>query len=105
MAWWCYEDHRYSVKRPIAAAGFPAEEVMLKGVTFDEMRPGCWQPEARLEDMGLNGVQAQLCFPNYPRFCGQQFLWGKDRELARAVRRGLQRLDGRRVVRSERRAG
>ena len=77
VAWWCYEDHRASVKRTIAAAGFPAEEVVLKGVTFDEMRPGCWQPEARLEDMSINGVQAQLCFPNYPRFCGQQFLWGR----------------------------
>ncbi len=82
VAWWCYEDHRASVKRTIAAAGFPAEEVVLKGVTYDEMRPGCWQPKARLEDMSLNGVQAQLCFPNYPRFCGQQFLWGKDRTLA-----------------------
>ena len=82
VAWWCYEDHRASVKRTIAAAGFPAEEVVLRGVTYDEMRPGCWQPEARLEDMTLNGVQAQLCFPNYPRFCGRQFLWGKDRALA-----------------------
>jgi predicted TIM-barrel fold metal-dependent hydrolase len=24
-----------------------------------------------------------MCFPNYPRFCGQLFLWGKDKELAR----------------------
>ena len=31
VAWWCYEDHRASVKRTIAAAGFPAEEVVLKG--------------------------------------------------------------------------
>ena len=60
----------------------PADEVVLKGVTYDEMRPGCWQPKARLEDMSVNGVEAQLCFPNYPRFCGQQFLWGKDRTLA-----------------------
>ncbi len=61
------------------------------------------RPKARLEDMSLNGVQAQLCFPNYPRFCGQQFLWGKDRTLASAVRRGVQRLDGGGVVRFERR--
>ncbi|HYA67938.1 MAG TPA: amidohydrolase family protein [Acidimicrobiales bacterium] len=83
VAWWCYEDHRASVKRTIAAAGFPADEVELRGVTFDEMRPGCWRPDARVADMNEGGVQAQLCFPNYPRFCGQQFLWGKDRELAR----------------------
>jgi predicted TIM-barrel fold metal-dependent hydrolase len=82
VAWWCYEDHRASLKRTIAAVGFPREEVELRGVRYDEMRPGCWNPEDRISDMDINGVQAQLCFPNYPRFCGQQFLWGKDRDLA-----------------------
>jgi predicted TIM-barrel fold metal-dependent hydrolase len=82
IAWWFYEDHKYSVKRLIAAAGFSPEEITLRGVTFDEMRPGCWNPKERLVDMDANGVEAQLCFPNYPRFCGQIFLWGKDRELA-----------------------
>jgi len=83
VAWWCYEDHRASLKRTIAAAGFPRDEIQLRGVRYDEMRPGCYRVPERLEDMDVGGVQAQLCFPNYPRFCGQQFLWGKDRELAR----------------------
>jgi len=82
VAWWIYEDHQYSVKRLIAAAGYPAEEITMEGVTFDDMRPGCWQPNARLDDMTINGVEAQLSYPNYPRFCGQLFLRGKDRELA-----------------------
>jgi predicted TIM-barrel fold metal-dependent hydrolase len=82
VAWWCYEDHRYSVKRLIAAAGYPADEISIAGITFDQMRPGCWRPAERLADMDLNGVQAQLCYPNYPRFAGQIFLWAKDRELA-----------------------
>ncbi len=81
-AWWCYEDHRASLKRIIAAAGFPPEEVELRSVRYDEMRAGCYDPTARLADMDLNGVEAQMCFPNYPRFCGQQFLWGKDKDLA-----------------------
>ncbi|GAA4961767.1 amidohydrolase family protein [Yinghuangia aomiensis] len=82
VAWWFYEDHKYSVKRLIAAAGYPADEITMAGVTYDQMRPGCWQPAARLADMDLNGVEAQLSYPNYPRFCGQIFLRGKDRELA-----------------------
>ena len=82
VAWWCYEDHKASLKRTIAAAGFPREEIQLRGVSYDEMRPGCWRLADRLSDMDINGVEAQLCFPNYPRFCGQQFLWGKDRDLA-----------------------
>ena len=83
VAWWCDQDHRYSVKRLIAAAGYPAEEIRLRGITFDQVRARLYAVPDRLADMDINGVQAQLCFPNYPRFCGQQFLWGKDRELAR----------------------
>ncbi|MER5181653.1 amidohydrolase family protein [Streptomyces sp. NPDC002896] len=82
-AWWFYEDTCTQVKRYIASAGVPADEVTNEGITYDDMRPGCWKPADRLADMDVNGVQAQMCFPNYPRFCGQIFLWGKDRELAR----------------------
>jgi predicted TIM-barrel fold metal-dependent hydrolase len=83
VAWWFYEDQQYSVKRLIAAAGYPAEEIGFDGITFDQMRPGCWQPTARLDDMTMNHVEASLAFPNYPRFCGQIFLKAKDKELAR----------------------
>jgi predicted TIM-barrel fold metal-dependent hydrolase len=82
VAWWFYEGQRYSVKRLIAAAGYPADDISIGGITFDEMRPGCWRPKDRLADMDLNGVEAQMCFPNYPRFCGQIFLRGEDKELS-----------------------
>jgi predicted TIM-barrel fold metal-dependent hydrolase len=82
VAWWFYEDQQYSVKRLIAAAGYPADEIGFDGITFDQMRPGCWQPEARIDDMTLNHVEASLSFPNYPRFCGQIFMKAKDKELA-----------------------
>lgn len=84
VAWWRYEDMFVSVKRTIAAAGYGADEVELKSISYDDMRPGCWQVGARLEDMTLNGVDAQLCFPNFPRFCGQVFLQAKDKDLALA---------------------
>ena len=32
----------------------------------------------------MNWVDASLCFPTFPRFCGQTFLEAKDRELAHA---------------------
>ncbi|MDT5277001.1 MAG: hypothetical protein QOG95_3933, partial [Mycobacterium sp.] len=82
-AWWFYEDRQTSLKRYIAAAGVPADEVTLSGVTYEDMRPGCFKAPERIADMTINGVQAQMCFPNYPRFCGQMFLWGKDKELAK----------------------
>ena len=83
VPWWRYEDKQMTLKRTIAAAGFSAEEVELKSVGYDEMRPGCFTVADRVADMDLNGIAAQLCFPNLPRFCGKLFLWAKDRELAR----------------------
>ena len=61
----------------------PGRRDRLRRITFDQMRPGCWQPQARLDDMTMNHVEASLAFPNYPRFCGQIFLKAKDKELAR----------------------
>ena len=82
-AWWHYEDHRYQIKQMVAAAGLKPEEVTMQGVTYDEMRPGCFDPQARLADMTANHIQASLCFPNYPRFCGQLFAERKDLDLSK----------------------
>ena len=51
-------------------------------MTYDEMRPGCYQHGPRLDDMDLNWVEASLCFPTFPRFCGQTFLEADDKDLA-----------------------
>ena len=68
------------------------------------MRPGCYEPKARLDDMDVNRVEASLCFPTFPRFCGQTFLEAQGPRPRPGVRRGVQRLDGRGVVRRHRRA-
>ena len=83
-AWWNYDGNYFSLKRYIAAVGYPPEEVDMYPITYDEMRPGCWQPKERIKDMEMNGVEASLCFPNYPRFCGQIFSEAPDKELALA---------------------
>lgn len=79
---WVYEDLIVPHRRIIAAVGYPKEEVTLTPITYDEMRPGCYDQTARLEDMDVNWVEASLSFPTFPRFCGQTFLEAKDRELA-----------------------
>ena len=71
-----------SVKRLSTAVGFPGAAVTLGGVRYDEIRPGCYQPGPRLDDMDLNWTEASLCFPNFPRFCGQTFAEARDKELA-----------------------
>jgi predicted TIM-barrel fold metal-dependent hydrolase len=68
----------------VAAVGFDRDEMTMTPITYDEMRPGCYEPKARVEDMDVNWVEASLSFPTFPRFCGQTFLEAKDRELAMA---------------------
>jgi predicted TIM-barrel fold metal-dependent hydrolase len=48
------------------------------------MRPGCYDPKARLEDMDAGWLDASMCFPTLPRFCGQTFYEGHDKELGLA---------------------
>jgi predicted TIM-barrel fold metal-dependent hydrolase len=81
---WVYEDLVYIHKRHVAAVGFDRDEMTMSPMTYDEMRPGCYEPKARVDDMELNWVEASLSFPSFPRFCGQTFLEAKDRELAEA---------------------
>ena len=81
---WIYEDLVYINKRHVAAVGYDRDDMTMSPITYDEMRPGCFDPKARLADMDLNWVEASLCFPTFPRFCGQTFTEAKDRELALA---------------------
>jgi predicted TIM-barrel fold metal-dependent hydrolase len=80
--WWYYEDLRWPQTRLSAAAGYPREEVTVSPITYDTMRPGCFEPVARLEDMDVNHVEASLSFPSFPRFCGQTFKEASDMVLA-----------------------
>jgi hypothetical protein len=48
------------------------------------MRPGCYDPEARLADMDEDGVWAQVNFPDFSRFAGHRFLQCRDPGLATA---------------------
>jgi hypothetical protein len=56
-----------------AAAGKNPEEYGTEPVRYDEMIPGCWEPEARLVDMDVDGVWGALCFPSFPEFAVRRF--------------------------------
>jgi predicted TIM-barrel fold metal-dependent hydrolase len=81
---WVYEDLVYINKRHVAAVGFTREEMTASPITYDEMRPGCYDPKARIADNELNWVDGSLSFPSFPRFCGQTFTEAKDKELGHA---------------------
>ncbi|MSO58922.1 MAG: amidohydrolase [Ilumatobacteraceae bacterium] len=80
--WWFYEDLRRPLTRLDTAVGFDRDDITLKGITYDDMRPGSYLIKDRLEDMDINGIEASLCFPTFPRFCGQTFTEASDRDLA-----------------------
>jgi len=80
--WWFYEDLRRPLLRLDTAVGYAREDITLKGITYADMRPGSFRLAERLEDMDINHVEASLCFPTMPRFCGQTFSEASDKELA-----------------------
>jgi len=85
--WWVYEDFAWCHQMLNACAGYEEDERWMGPIAFDQMREGCYDPTARLADMDLNHVEASLCFPTYPRFCGQLFAERQDKELALACLR------------------
>jgi predicted TIM-barrel fold metal-dependent hydrolase len=81
---WVFGDLVYINKRHVAAVGYDRDDMTMSPITYDEMRPGCYEPKARVEDMEMNWVDASLCFPSFPRFCGQTFTEVDDKELGLA---------------------
>ena len=82
--WWIYEDVTWCHQMLNACAGYDESEWWMGPIGFDQMRPGCYDPAPRLVDMDANHVEASLCFPTYPRFCGQLFAERGDKDLALA---------------------
>jgi predicted TIM-barrel fold metal-dependent hydrolase len=81
MDFWVYDGKRYPSSGLSAVAGKSKEEFSPEPVTYAEMRPGCYDAKARIEDMDRAGILASLCFPTITRFCGQLFLEASDREF------------------------
>jgi len=93
--YWLYEDrliyvHKRHVAIPLDATPdgdlqrFDRLKMPIAPLTYDEMRPGCYEPKARVEDLAAAGVDGSIAFPTFPRFCGQTFMEGNDLELGLA---------------------
>jgi predicted TIM-barrel fold metal-dependent hydrolase len=63
-----------------ASAGRKPEEFKAYGLTYKDMRPGSYDPKARLEDMAIDGVDAEVLY-----FGGPVTQQGADPELRRFV--------------------
>jgi predicted TIM-barrel fold metal-dependent hydrolase len=85
---WEFEGRKYSQIGMNAVAGRRPESVSMEPFRFDQMRPGCYEVDARVRDMDLNGVWASLNFPSQiSGFCGRVFFDAADRDLGLACLR------------------
>jgi predicted TIM-barrel fold metal-dependent hydrolase len=79
---WEFEAQRYTQVGMNAVAGRRPETIRLEPFRFDQMRAGCYDVDARVRDMDVNGVWASLNFPSQiTGFCGRVFFEVSDRDL------------------------
>ena len=82
---WEFDGERYTQVGMNAVAGRRPETVKFEPFRFDQMRPGCYDVDARVRDMDVNGVWASVNFPSQiTGFCGRVFFGAADRELGAA---------------------
>ncbi|MDP9820759.1 amidohydrolase family protein [Nocardioides massiliensis] len=79
---WKYEGQLFPYIGVNAVAGREPKDFGMEPVRYQDMIPGCYEPDARVKDMDLDGVHAALCFPSFPGFGGGVFHRAKDKELA-----------------------
>jgi predicted TIM-barrel fold metal-dependent hydrolase len=79
---WVFEDKLVQTVRGNTRTKPGFDDDPLGVARFSEMRPGCYEPRARLADMDEDGVWAQVNFPDFSRFAGHRFIDCKDPRLA-----------------------
>jgi predicted TIM-barrel fold metal-dependent hydrolase len=82
---WEFEGQQFTQVGMNAVAGRRRETVKIEPFRFEQMRPGCFNVDARIRDMDINGVWASLNFPSMiTGFCGRVFFNAKEAELGLA---------------------
>jgi predicted TIM-barrel fold metal-dependent hydrolase len=85
---WEFEGQQFTQVGMNAVAGRRQTMRNLEPTRFEDMRRGCWDIDARIHDMDLNGVWASMNFPSMiTGFCGRVFAQIDDKELGLATTR------------------
>ena len=83
---WEFDGGLYTQVGMNALAGRRLETVKLEPFRFEHMRRGCFDIDARIHDLDINGVWASLNFPSMiTGFCGRVFSQCSDPVLGLAV--------------------
>ena len=87
---WVFEGNLYPNVGLNAVVGRPRAEWSMEPARFDEMRPGCFDIDARILDMDRAGIWASLCFPSLVSgFCGAVYSRATDKDLGLACMRAF----------------
>ncbi len=79
---WMFQDSALPNVGLNAVAGRVPEEYGVDPLAFSDMRPGCYDIDARIDDMNANGVLGSLNFPSMTGFAGQLFSTVEDKAVA-----------------------
>jgi predicted TIM-barrel fold metal-dependent hydrolase len=82
ILYWAYEAVRSPISKTTVEAGKDDKDKGLGFISsYDELLPWYYDAAARTEALDRDGVLASLCFPMFPRYCGQTFYEARDRDF------------------------
>jgi predicted TIM-barrel fold metal-dependent hydrolase len=79
---WTYQGMKFHSVGLNAVVGRPFEEYGMEPTSLDQLRKGCYDVHARIDDMNVNGIAASLNFGNSIAFNGKTFHAAPDKKLA-----------------------
>lgn len=82
---WVFEGNAWGYMGLNSVVGRPKEEYGMEPLSYDHMRKGTWDINARVDDMNANGILGSICFPTFPGFAGQKFQTHPERDVTLAA--------------------
>ena len=68
-----------------AVVGRRPEELGMEPTSLDQLRSGCYDVHARVDDMNVNGILSSMNFPSFIGMASQNLVELEDKKLATAV--------------------
>jgi predicted TIM-barrel fold metal-dependent hydrolase len=82
---WVFEGQQVPNIGLNAVAGRPPEEYGMEPTSLDQLRPGNYDVDRRIDDMNAAGILGSMCFASMCGFCGELFAKQPDKQLARVM--------------------